>query len=133
MTWGPINLSGLGNNLPPAGIYPASVTDFRLFEKPDVIWCAVDFTLSGTSASPRTMLHAIAATVDSPHASRVAEGLRFLHRLAQATSIAIDSVDYEELPRLFLGRHLELAVAHSTRDGVPELVIRSMRPPSPAE
>jgi hypothetical protein len=126
MSWGPINLSGPGNNLPPAGTYSASVTDFRLFEKPDVIWCAVDFTLTGTSASPRTMLHAIAATDDS-RASRAAEGLD-LHQIGSNHEHHHPGVDYEELPGLLIGKRLELTVVHSMQDGVADLVVRAMRP-----
>jgi hypothetical protein len=52
--------------------------------------------------------------------------------LSQAVGVDIAGVDYEELPRLLIGKRLELTVAHSRRDGVPELVVRSMRPLPPA-
>jgi hypothetical protein len=128
MSWGPINLSGSGGKLPPAGAYAAAIADFRMFEKPDVIWCAVDVALDGTNASLRGVLHAIAATDDSRYAGRVAEGLRFLQRLSLVVGVAIEGVNYEQYPALFLGKRLEVIVAHSARDGVPELVVCSMRP-----
>jgi hypothetical protein len=132
MTWGSINLNAGSGNLPPPGNYPAMVADLRLHEKPDVLWCAVQFSLDGMAAAPRDVLHAIAASDGSRHASRVAEGLRFLHRLSQAVGVEVAGVDYEELPRLLIGRRLEVTVAHSMRDGVTDLVVRSMRPLLPA-
>ena len=132
MTWGSINLNAGSGKLPPPGTYPAMVADLRLHEKPDVLWCAVQFSLDGMAAAPRDVVHAIAALDDSQYASRVAEGLRFLNRLSQAAGVEIAGVDYDELPGLLIGKRLELTVAHSMRDGVPELVVRSMRPLPPA-
>jgi hypothetical protein len=128
MTWGTINLAAGGDKLPPPGQYAGTITDVRLFEKPDVLWCSIDFSLEETNTAPRPALHAIAATDDSPHRRRVADGLRFLYRLFQAAGVEVAGVDYEELPRLLIGKRLELTVAHSVRDGVPELVVRSTRP-----
>ena len=128
MSWGPIDLSHGGGKLPPPGNYPAMVADLRLHEKPDVLWCAVQFSLDGMAAAPRDVVHAIAARDDSRYANRTAEGLRFLNRLSQAVGVEIAGVDYEELPKLLIGERLEVTVAHSMRDGVPDLVVRSMRP-----
>ena len=132
MTWGPINLQAVAGSLPAPGTYPGAVADVRLHEKADVLWCAVQFTLDGTAAAPRDVLNAIAAIDDSRHINRVPEGLRFLYRLSQAVSVDVAGVDYEELPRLLIGRRLEVTVAHSRRDGVAELVVRSVRPLAPA-
>ena len=132
MTWGSINLNAGSGNLPPPGTYPAMIADLRLHEKADVLWCAVQFSLDGMAAAPRDVVHAIAARDDSQYASRVAEGLRFLNRLSLAAGVEIAGVDYDELPGLLIGKRLELTVAHSMRDGVPELVVRSMRPLPPA-
>ena len=132
MSWGPIDLGRGGGKLPPPGNYPAMVADLRLHEKPDALWCAVQFSLDGMAASPRDELHAIAARDDSKYASRVPDGLRFLNRLSQAAGVEVAGVDYEELPRLLIGKRLELTVVHSMRDGVADLVVRSMRPLLPA-
>lgn len=132
MSWGPINLQAVAGNLPEPGTYPGAVADLRLHEKPDVVWCIVQFSLDGMAAAPRDVVNAIAAHGDSQHTHRVPEGLRFLYRLSQAVGVDIAGVDCEELPRLLIGKRLELTVAHSRRDGVPELVVRSMRPPPPA-
>ena len=61
MTWGSINLNAGSGKLPPPGTYPATVADLRLHEKPDVLWCAVQFSLDGMAAAPRDVVHAIAA------------------------------------------------------------------------
>ncbi len=132
MSWGPINLQAIAGNLPAPGTYPGAVADVRLHEKPDVLWCVVQFSLDDLAAAPRDVLNAIAARGDSQHIHRVPEGLRFFYRLSQAVGVGIAGVDYEELPRLLIGKRLELTVAHSRRDGVPELVVRSMRPLPPA-
>jgi hypothetical protein len=132
MSRGPINLQATASNLPTPGTYPGAVADVRLHEKPDVLWCAVRFSLDGMSAAPRDVLHAIAALDDCRHAGRVAEGLRFLNRLSRAVGVEVAGVDYEELPRLLIGKRLEITLAHSMRDGVPDLVVRSMRPLPPA-
>jgi hypothetical protein len=132
VTWGRINLGATADNLPAPGTYPGAVADLRLYEKPDALWCVVQFSLDGTSTAPRDVLHAIAARDDSRYGSRVAEGLRFLNRLSQAVGVEVAGVDYEELPRLLIGKRLELTVVHSIRDGVGDLVVRSMRPLLPA-
>jgi hypothetical protein len=132
MTWGRINLGAAAGKLPAPGTYPGAVADLRLHEKPDALWCALQFSLDGMSAAPRDILHAIAARDDSQHTHRVPEGLRFVYRLSQAVGVDIAGVDYEQLPQLLIGKRLELTVAHSRRDGVPELVVRSMRPLPPA-
>ena len=132
MSWGPINLQPIAGNLPAPGTYPGAVADLRLHEKPDVLWCVVQFSLDGLAAAPRDVLHAIAGRDDSVHVSRVAEGLRFLNRLSQAVGVDVAGVDYEKLPRLLIGKRLELTVVHSMRDGVADLVVRSMRPLLPA-
>jgi len=108
------------------------VADLRLHEKPDVLWCAVQFSLDGMAAAPRDVVHAIAARDDSRYASRMAEGLRFLNRLSLAVGVEVAGVDYEELPKLLIGKRLELTVVHSMQDGVADLVVRSMRPLLPA-
>jgi hypothetical protein len=131
MSWGPINLQSTTGNLPPPGTYPGAVADVRLFEKPDVLWCAVQFSLEGMSATPRDVLHAIAARDDSRYVRQVPDGLRFLSRLSQALGVDIAGVDYEELPRLLVGKRLEITVAHSMRDGVRDLIVRSIRPLPP--
>ncbi len=132
MSWGPINLTATAGKLPAPGTYPGAVADVRLIEKPDVLWCVVQFSLDGMAAAPRDVMNAIAARDDSQYATRVPEGLRFLSRLSQAVGVDIVGVDCEELSRLLIGKRLELTVAHSRRDGVPELVMRSMRPLPPA-
>jgi hypothetical protein len=132
MTWGRIDLSAAAGELPAPGTYPGAVADLRLHEKPDALWCAVQFSLDDLAAAPRDVLNAIASRGDSQYIHRVPEGLRFLYRLSQAVGVDIAGVDYEELPRLLIGKRLELTVAHSRRDGVPELAVRSMRPLPPA-
>lgn len=132
MTWGRINLGATADNLPAPGTYPGAVVDVRLHEKPDVLWCVVQFSLDGMAGAPRDVMNAIAACGDSSYSHRVPDGLRFLYRLSQAVGVDIAGVDYEQLPRLLIGKRLELTVAHSRRDAVPELVVRSMRPLSPA-
>jgi hypothetical protein len=131
MTWGPINLEVTASNLPAPGTYPGVVADIRLHEKPDVLWCIVRFSLESMTAAPRDVVNAVAAHDDSQYAHRVPEGLRFLYRLSLAVGVDVAGVDCEELPRLLIGKRLELTVAHSRRDGVRELVVRSMRPLTP--
>jgi hypothetical protein len=121
----------IASNLPAPGTYPGVIADMRLHEKPDVLWCIVRFSLDGMSAAPRDVVNAVAAHDDSQHVHRVPEGQRFLYRLSLTVGVDVSGVDYEELPRLLIGRRLELTVVHSKRDGVPELVVRSMRPLAP--
>jgi hypothetical protein len=128
MSWPPIDLSSAAGELPGPGNYPATISDIRIYEKPDVVWLNVEFTLDNTKASPRGALYAVAATEGSRYLGRVVEGLRFLLRLSLAVGIEIADADIEDLPSLLLGKRLEVTVAHSMRDGMPDLVVRSMRP-----
>src|SRR5260370_1892516 len=51
MSWGPINLQAIAGNLPAPGTYPGAVADVRLHEKPDVLWCVVQFSLDDLAAA----------------------------------------------------------------------------------
>jgi hypothetical protein len=128
MSWERIDFSAAAGKLPPPGSYPATISDIRIYQKPDVVWLNVLFTLDNTKASPQGALYAVAATEGSRYLGRVVEGLRFLHRLLLAVGIEIAGADIEDLPGLLLGKRLEVTVAHSMRDGMPDLVVRSMRP-----
>ena len=60
---------------------------------------------------------------------RLAEGARLLNRLATATRTPREAIkDPFDLPGLFIGKPVNLTVAHKVRDGVPELVVRTIRP-----
>ena len=65
MSWGPINLTATAGKLPAPGTYPGAVADVRLIEKPDVLWCVVQFSLDGMAAAPRDVMNAIAARDDN--------------------------------------------------------------------
>ena len=128
MYWGRIDFSAVQRSLQPAGTYPATIVDVQVNEKADVVWLGVGFALDETTAAPSPILAAIAATVESEHVQRVPEGLRTLYRLSVATGVTLEGVSYEALPGLLMGKRLELVVGHGMRDGIAELVIRSMRP-----
>ena len=64
-----------------------------------------------------------------PDAHRLAEGARALRRLAAATLTPLEAIkDPFELPGLFIGKPVNLTIAHKMRDGVPELAVRTIRP-----
>jgi hypothetical protein len=128
MSWGSIDFSAARANLPPPGPYAATITDVRLYDKPDVLWMGIEFSLDGTDAAPRGMLHAIAAREGSQHKHKMAEGLRAIAQLAIATGVTLEGIAYEALPGKLIGKRLELIVAHVSRDGILDLVVRSMRP-----
>ncbi len=127
--WGKLDLSGGDNSLPPAGEYPAIISGVSLSDKGDVLWMIVRFKLDGFVHEPAPEMGAIMAKPGSQHSNRVPDGLRLLHRLIEATGVDAGSlVDPEHLIHLFVGQALLLTVGHKLRDGVPELVVRSMRP-----
>jgi hypothetical protein len=127
--WGALNL-GAKAELPPPGSYPARIADVKLTDKGDVLWVVVDYELNGTNARPQGDLGAIAAVPTSPHAHRVRDGMRLLHRLSQATGIDLNGVDPDTLPGLLIGQPITVTVAHKVRDGQPDLVVREIRPPA---
>jgi hypothetical protein len=52
MTWGRINLGATADKLPAPGTYPGAVADLRLHEKPDALWCVVQFSLRARAEAP---------------------------------------------------------------------------------
>ena len=128
--WGPLDLSGGGGKLPPPGDYDAVIADVELIDKSDVLWMIVSFKLVGLEASPAPNVgYDRQSQRPGPTSHRVAEGKRLLHRLAMATRTPLDAIkDPFDLPGLFIGKPVKLTVAHKTRDGVPELVVRTIRP-----
>jgi hypothetical protein len=59
----------------------------------------------------------------------VREGARLLHRLAAATGVDLPkALDPEDIRALLEGKPVVLRLAHKVRDGVPELVVREIRP-----
>ena len=112
-----------------AGHYDAVISDVELIDKPDMLWMIVSFKLVGLEASPAPMWVMLASRNGPADDHRVAEGVRLLHRLATATRTPLDAIkDPFDLPGLFIGKPVNLTIAHKTRDGVPELVVRTIRP-----
>ena len=89
----------------------------------------VSFKLVGLEASPAPKIVMIASRNGPVDEHRVAEGLRLLQRLAMATGTPPDAIkDPFDLPSLFIGKPVKLTIVHKTRDGIPELVVRTIRP-----
>ena len=127
--WGPLDLTGGGGKLPPPGDYDAVIADLDLIDKSDVLWMIVSFKLVGLEASPAPMMGMIASRNGPVDQHRVAEGMRLLNRLATATGTPLDAIkDPFDLPGLFIGKPVKLTVVHKARDGIPELVVRTIRP-----
>ncbi len=127
--WGPLDLTGGGGKLPPPGDYDAVISDVHLIDKSDRLWMIVDFKLVGLEASPAPMWALLASRNGQSDDHRLAEGARVLHRLAAATVTPLEAIkDPFDLPGLFIGKPVNLTVAHKERDGVPELVVRTIRP-----
>ena len=116
--------------MPPPGNYDAVISDVQLIDKSDVLWMIVNFKLVGLEASPApNMGYARQSQRPVRRAIGLAEGARLLHRLAAATGTPLDAIkDPFDLPGLFIGKPVNLTVAHKERDGVPELVVRTIRP-----
>ena len=127
--WGLLDLTGGGDKLPPPGNYDAVISDVKLIDKSDRLWMIVDFILAGLEASPAPMWALLASRNGPSDRHRLAEGARVLNQLATGTGTPRDAMkDAFELPGLFIGKPVNLTVAHNERDGVPELVVRTIRP-----
>jgi hypothetical protein len=75
------------------------------------------------------MMAAIAATPDSQYFHQVNEGMRLLYRIQKATNIELSGVDIEEIGGLIIGASVQLKLVHKVRDGINDLVIRTILPP----
>ena len=126
--WPRINFKNSSAALPPPGDYPASISSFEFYDKPDVLWMKVNYGLRDHAATVSELV-CIAALPGSQYATRVAEGLRLLNRLAKATHQNITVTEPEAIPALFTGKAVTLTVAHKVRDGIAELVVRGIAPP----
>ena len=101
----------------------------RLTDRVDVLWMTVHYRLDGIEAEPAADMAPIAADPGSAHARRVPDGARLLYRLAAATGADLSTgVNPDDIPALFEGKPVVLKLAHKARDGVPELVVREIRP-----
>ena len=126
--WGPLDLSRGGAKLPPPGDYDGVIADLDVIDKSDVLWMIVSFKLVDLEASPAPKIVMIASHNGPVDEHRVAEGRRLLYRLAMATGTPLDGIkDPFDLRGLFIGKPVKLTIAHKTRDGVPELVVRTIR------
>jgi hypothetical protein len=129
--WGAIDFSSLKAVLPAPGEYPATIRRIDLRGGIDTLWMAVRYSLDGLEAEPAPDLAAIAALDASPHKCRIPDGARLLYRLANATGLKLPAkLVPADIPKLFEGRRLRLALAHKVRDGVEDLVIRRHLPSS---
>ena len=127
--WGAIDLSAIAATLPPPGIYPGTIAEVRLTDRVDVLWMTVHYRLDGIEAEPAADMAPIAADPGSAHARRLPDGARLLYRLAAATGADLSTgVNPDDIPALFEGKPVVLKLAHKARDGVPELVVREIRP-----
>ena len=127
--WGAIDLSAIAATLPAPGIYPGTIAEVRLTDRVDVLWMTVHYRLDGIEAEPAADMAPIAADPGSAHARRVPDGARLLYRLAAATGADLSrGVNPDDIPALFEGKPVVLKLAHKARDGVPELVVREIRP-----
>ena len=139
--WGPLDLTGGGGKLPPPGNYDAVIADVQLIDKPDMLRMIVSFQLDGHEATPAPKW-ALLASRNGPSDSherprgrrsstvhRTGRWPRLLNRLATATRTPLEALkDPFDLPGLFIGKPVNLTVAHKERDGVAELVVRTIRP-----
>ena len=109
--------------------YPGTIAEVRLTDRVDVLWMTVHYRLDGIEAEPAADMAPIAADPGSAHARRVPDGARLLYRLAAATGADFSrGVKPDDIPALFEGKRVVLKLAHKARDGVPELVVREIRP-----
>jgi hypothetical protein len=128
-SWGKINLGAVINDLPAAGPYTATISDAVVHDKyPIALWLSVSFTLEDRPGVIAKDMACVMADATGPHATRVAEGRRFLNRLATATDVSLDGVEADKIPELLIGRRVIVTVAHKLRDGVPDLVVRGIGP-----
>lgn len=126
---GPLDLSGGGVKLPPPGDYDGVISDMRIIDKSDVLRTIISFRLEGVEATPAPVWAMLASRKGAVDEHDVAEGMRLLHRLAAATATPLEAIrDPYDLPGLFIGKRVKLTLAHKERDGVWELVVRTIRP-----
>ena len=127
--WDSLNVAFSGEGLPPPGDYPGSIAEVKIVDKGDTLWVIVQFTLDGLEAEPAAKFGVLGAIPGSEYAHRLAEGVRLLYRIAEATGTPITAIqDPFEVPKLFTGKKVSLAIAHRKRDGVPEMEVREIRP-----
>jgi hypothetical protein len=121
--------AALAKNLPPPGIYPATVSNVHVVQSGDALWLSVRFTLDGLRAEPNGLRAVIATDADTLDHARIGDGARLIASLANAMQTPpAKCSDPFEFPRLFEGRRLRLRIAHSSRDGMKALVIRKILP-----
>ena len=128
--WGPLDLTGGGGKLPPPGNYDAVISDVDTHRQVRRLWMIVNFKLVGLEASP------------APNVGFARQSQRSVRRPSPGRGreapppprggdrdAARDAIkDPFDLPGLFIGKPVKLTVAHKERDGVPELVVRTIRP-----
>jgi hypothetical protein len=119
--------AALAKNLPPPGIYPATISNVYVGQSDDALWLSVRFALDRVRAEPNGLRAIIATDGDALDLARIGEGARLIASLADATQTPPASCsDPFAFPRMFEGRRLRLRIAHSSRDGMKSLVIRKI-------
>jgi hypothetical protein len=122
--------AALAKNLPPPGIYRATVSNVHVGQSGDALWLSVRFTLDGLRAEPNGLRAVIATYGDVLDHARIGDGARLIASLADATQTPpANCSDPFALPRMFEGRRLRLRIARSSRDGMKALVIRKILQP----
>jgi hypothetical protein len=122
--------AALAKNLPPPGVYPATISNVHVGQSGDALWLSVRFSLDGFRAEPNGLRAVIATDGDMLDHARIGDGARLIASLANATLTSpANCSDPFGLPSVFEGRRLRLRIAHSSRDGMRALVIRKMLPP----
>ena len=127
--WGPLDLSGGGDKLPPPGDYDGMIADLEVIDKSDVLWMIVSFRLDGLEASPAPEVRHDCEPRRPGRPAPGGQGHAASPSPCSATETPLEAIgDPFDLPGLFIGKPLNLTVAHKERDGVPELVVRTIRP-----
>ncbi len=128
--WDTLDLSAADATLP-AGDYPGAVRQVEIISKPEALWVKCSFALDGNVYEPPPQMMTVAAKPGTAYASRVAEGVRSLQQLATAAGVTLPpNMQPSDLQKLLVGRPIILRCATKKRDGVLELVVRKVLPPT---
>ena len=113
--------------LPRAGQQPATINDINVYEGQDATWLKVAFRLD--SGHRLEHLVAIDATPESPHLTRVGQGITLVQRLCQATGVDVGTLrEPRDIERAFLGKEVNVLVALSKTAGMPQPRVKDVLP-----
>ncbi len=113
-----------------AGDHPGVIEKIRVGDASDgqSLWLCVNYAVDNSDAEIVPEFATLAAKPGSPAEKRIADGLRLLNRLSNATGVALPpNLKPSEIAGLFEGCQVTVRVGVRKRDGLPELVVRGLK------